>query len=662
MAVSYVVQKCTSCAGTKFDYNKETKMWKCLYCGAVIERHEQADTMFTIKNVVRQAILDIAYKRMDNARNNLVECKKIDSGYVGTIIADIAYEMNMIVNGGISKSEQQNYFSMLKKNYSLLRSRGDTPDEEEISLYDFFDSSEVVGVLILVFDSLNASDRRETLLKYFNANEVYSRSLNSNLINYAIKSGNFDMFNQIIRNSDNIDVKAVLKTLLSKSPDDEKKAENAVFLIKKDPEISEEDKKIFEKYMNDSPDSAETKCRIATALCATQARPSVECLMTNIITRNVDPQLIYELMAELIRNNLLDTEIFTIMDFSVVSCGYEVCMQNINMLLESDNFVSLNSDHFSALLNRDDLTLENKKDIVEAMMKFEVSDKVRYRFISEYLCEIYDIPDNRLSMINFLLSLTNDLSTNTVEKYIINCSMDKENKPEIVKSLFSLNLNRSYFNHTLSNYISGNSDSFDVQKEVIYQLLQAGLRINANACTTMICMTAIPPEQRVEMLRLAKSSGVSYDDVTDMYISVVHPTQFEPAIFGELMQGVTHISNNGFVRYVLHMPDLPAAKVGSIGKMMTICYSKPNMINCSIMVGSDKIICNLIQAYILTTNDTGELALGVLDALGGNKSTVGADIDVSGVRYKFKKYVTIKLKTGELGNLTKALCSQCRVL
>ena len=80
------------------------------------------------------------------------------------------------------------------------------------------------------------------------------------------------------------------------------------------------------------------------------------------------------------------------------------------------------------------------------------------------------------------------------------------------------------------------------------------------------------------------------------------------------------------------------------------------------MVGSDKIICNLIQAYILTTNDTGELALGVLDALGGNKSTVGADIDVSGVRYKFKKYVTIKLKTGELGNLTKALCSQCRVL
>ncbi|MBQ8134997.1 MAG: hypothetical protein IJ192_11425 [Clostridia bacterium] len=662
MAVSYVVQKCTSCAGTKFDYDKETKMWKCLYCGAVIERHEQADTMFTIKNVVRQVILDIAYKRMDNARNNLVECKKIDSGYVGTIIADIAYEMNMIVNGGISKSEQQNYFSMLKKNYSSLRSRGDNPDDEELSLYEFFDSSEVVGVLILVFDSLNASARKEILLKNFNADEVYSRSLNSNLINFAIKNGDFDMFNQIIRNSDNIDVKAVLKTLLSKSPDDEKKAENAIFLIKKDLDISEEDKKTFEKYMNDSADSAETKCRIATALCTTQVRPSVECLMTNIITQNMDSQLIYELMAELIRNNLLDTEIYTILEFTLVNCGYEVCMQNINMLLESDNFVSLNSNHFISLLDRDDLTLENKKKVIEAMMKFEVSDKVRYRFISEYLCNVYDEPDNRLSMINFLLSLTKDLSTNTVENYIKNCSMDKENKPEIVKTLFSLDLNRSYFNHTLSNYISGNSDSFDVQKDVIYQLLQAGLRINANACTTMICMTGIPSEQRVEMLRLAKSSGVSYDDVADMYISVVHPTQFEPAIFGELMQGVTHISNNGFVRYVLHMPDLPAAKVGSIGKMMTICYSKPYMINCNIMVGSDKIICNLIQAYILTTKDTEELALGVLGALDGNKSTVGTDIDVSGVRYKFKKYVTMKLKMGELANMTKALCSQCRVL
>lgn len=662
MSVSYVVQKCTSCAGTKFDYDKETKMWKCLYCGALIERHEQADTMFTIKNVVKQAILDIAYKRMSSAQNNLVECKKIDSGYVGTIIAEIAYEMNMIVNGGISKSEQQNYFSMIKKNYSSLMSKGDSPTEEEIALYDFFDSSEVVGVLILVFDTLNAKTRKETLLKYFNADGVYSRSLNSNLISFSVKNGMFDMFLQILHNADNIDKKAVMKTLLNRLPDNEDKAENASFLIERDEELSEDDIKVFENYICNFSDSAETKCRIAVALCGTPARPSVECIMSNIITHLSDQQLINELMTAIIKEDLLDVEVATIVDFSVSDCGYEVCKQNFNMLTDSDNFVEMSADHFNVILSREDLTLENKQSLIDSMMKFQVSDKVRYKFISDYLCETYDTPENRLSMITFLLSMTNDLSTNTVEKYIISCSLDKENKPEIVKRLFNLGLNRSFFNQTLSNYVFGNPDSFEVQREVIYQLLQAGLRMNSKACTKMICMFNIPSDRRVEMLRMVKATGINSDDVIDMYLSSINPSQFEPEIFGELIQAATRISNNGFQRYVLLMQDLPAAKVGSITKMRTISYSKPEMINCSIKVGNDKVTCNLIQAYILTTTDPDELAFGVLSALDGNKNTAGADIDVGGMRYKFKKYVAMKLKTGEVSFLAKALCGQCRIL
>ena len=74
MAVNYISQKCTSCAGTRFEYLKDEKMWQCLYCGAKIERQEQADTMFTIKNVVRQSIIDVAWGRLDSAQKNIVEC------------------------------------------------------------------------------------------------------------------------------------------------------------------------------------------------------------------------------------------------------------------------------------------------------------------------------------------------------------------------------------------------------------------------------------------------------------------------------------------------------------------------------------------------------------------------------------------------------------
>ena len=51
MTVSFVARKCTQCAG-KLQYIKEKKIWKCLYCGAEIERQEQYDGLFTIKNVV----------------------------------------------------------------------------------------------------------------------------------------------------------------------------------------------------------------------------------------------------------------------------------------------------------------------------------------------------------------------------------------------------------------------------------------------------------------------------------------------------------------------------------------------------------------------------------------------------------------------------------
>ena len=54
MAVSFVARKCTQCAG-KLQYIKEKKIWKCLYCGAEIEKQEQYDGLFTIKNVARQS-------------------------------------------------------------------------------------------------------------------------------------------------------------------------------------------------------------------------------------------------------------------------------------------------------------------------------------------------------------------------------------------------------------------------------------------------------------------------------------------------------------------------------------------------------------------------------------------------------------------------------
>ena len=121
MGVSFVARKCTQCAG-RLQYIKEKKLWKCLYCGAEIERQEQYDGLFTIKNVVRQCLLDTAFRRLDSAAKNLVECEKIDSRYVGTLIAKITHEMiSVITPGACSERDVRNLFAQLKKNYEALK-------------------------------------------------------------------------------------------------------------------------------------------------------------------------------------------------------------------------------------------------------------------------------------------------------------------------------------------------------------------------------------------------------------------------------------------------------------------------------------------------------------------------------------------------------------
>ena len=101
MAVSYSAKKCDSCGGS-LEYIKEKKVWRCRYCGQEIVREEQYDGLFTIKNVARQSIIDTAYRRMDQANKNLTECEKIDSHYIGTLIARICYRLIAVITPGVT--------------------------------------------------------------------------------------------------------------------------------------------------------------------------------------------------------------------------------------------------------------------------------------------------------------------------------------------------------------------------------------------------------------------------------------------------------------------------------------------------------------------------------------------------------------------------------
>ncbi len=659
MAVNYVTQKCTSCAGTKLEYIKELKAWRCSYCGTLIERHEQADTMFTIKNVVRQALLDVAYTRMDSAQKNLVECEKIDSRYVGTLIASIAYEMNMIIHGNISQNEQRNMFALLKKNYMALNAMGELPTDEEIALYEFFESSEIIGLLILVYDSLNATKRRDFIYQYFNASEIYSLELNTDLINYSLKNQNFEVFDKIVKNVDNINTSAVLKLILEKYPDGEQKRINAVMLAEIEGSLSEDDKKMAEDYLENSADSTETKCSIAKVLCNTPARPSIECLMKNIITKLTQESDISQIFDIVMERQLLDVEIYTILDFAILECSDNACRYILNKFHETEQFVEFSYKHFNSILLRNS-DAEVKKQLIESGLKFNVSEKTKETFISSYLCDTEDSSENRKILIPYLLSLVDMLSTNSVEKYLLKCELDKEMKSEVVKMIFDMKINRSFFHNTLSNYVKTSNDPFAVKKEVIYILISAGLNISTDAILSLLYQNSLTVDERIDLLRQLKNNSISSDDITNNYLTYVNENDFEPGIFAELISGTTMITEKSFIRYVLDLKDLDAAKIGYVSKMSTMCYDNVANIRCTVNHNGRRITCNIIQGYILTAKETEEVAVSILSALRANGGDLNSEIDVSGSRMKFKKY--INLQNNYLDDKTRRLCKESRIL
>lgn len=659
MSVNYVTQKCTSCAGTRLQYIERLKAWKCEYCGTLIERHEQVDTLFTIKNVVRQVLCDVAYLRFESARNNLVECQKIDSRYVGTILAEIVYSLNMILYGGVTEAEQRNFMSQLKKNYMALLQMNSGVSEEEIALYEFLDSSEAVGTLILCFDFLDNTERRDFLFNFFKSEEVYSMHLNTCLISFAVKTGSFTLFDSIIKNSDNIQKLPCLFTVLENYPDGDDKIKNVSGLIEQCSDtLGEEQKAHFEQYLTSTIDSTDTKIALVKALSKSQARPSIGVIMESVISQITDTSVLADVIDSLLQRELLDVEIYTIIEYALSTCTADSCVYILGKMKSTNQFVQFTYKHYCLILTRQD-SAEDRIKILTQALSFGAMDKTKDAFIAYYLCDVAEDPSNRTDMLTYLLTLVEALSTACVEKYIVHTTLDKGNKPQIVAKILSMKNNMSFLRNILNSYITSSADEHKIKNEVVCTLLQAGFTATPQACLSMLKDSRIPYEQRTELLGRMTQSGVCTDEIFNLYIGSVDYRSFESAIFSALMSGVTAVNEAAFMKYLLGIQDLSAAKVNNIAKMLQLCCSKPEGIMCTVNHNSNSVVCNLIQAYILVCPDDITTAQGVAQVLCQRRPNLNTEVRAGASSMKFKKYLSSQKNA--LSQLSRTLCDVCRV-
>lgn len=468
MASSYKHLRCPGCDGT-LTYKKEKKVWECIYCGNEIRREEEYDGLYTIKNVVKQVLVDLAYGRINSAEKNLVECEKISSDYVGTLIAEICLKVFILITpGACQQSEIRGILGQVKRLYSKLESVGDALaiSTEEEALYESFDgNSDALGVLVLVYDTLQAHLHLDFVLEIFDASTVYSKSLNANLLNYALKNNKTDIIDKVFSNSDNINCRDALIILLESYADSEQKREYILSLTGKADFRSDDYKKIDE-YIVNSGDSVDTKIVLYINAVKFGVAPSMQSVVNNILhTTNVSEKQISDVYKAFCSTKPKDAELYELI--TEIYSKHNGTTANFEMqeLLSNNLYIKLSDKIVRSMINRKDLTIEDRIGLLEKAEKCKIDHKSNDAILSEVLLRNSESTEIRLVLVRKIVEFVDTVSTNTLTEYIINCCIDGERKTEVLDELFKLNLNMSFFREIPSKYMKISKDSNETKKE-----------------------------------------------------------------------------------------------------------------------------------------------------------------------------------------------------
>lgn len=661
MAVDYVFMKCTSCASTRFHPAGQKNRWICDYCGAEVERQERADTMFTIKNVVRQALTDTANSNFDSAEDNIAECEKIDPQYIGTVYARLAYHVRRLWRTTAQSSDRNNLKEKIMEDRKNVLSRGDACRAEEGILFEELQAPEAAAILILTFDFLELHAKRDALLETFDPSGVFNMTLNAELTEFALRTENLALFEQVIRNTDNIDKKAALRAVFDRCPDGEKKGGLIALLVRSDPAVTDADAAVWEQYLRQTGDCFATRLAAATAFCEKSVRPSVSCLMECVIRQAPDAEQVRALFALLFRQRLNDQEADTVAGYALQGCTEDVCVCLLEMMQQTGQYLAFSAKQLGGVFAKADCTADGKIRILEACGAFEIDPRTYDGLAAIYLCEQPDAPEARLEILRYLQSKLPALSTNTIERYLTGCTLDGAQKPTIVRQLFSGDVNRSYYIGTIGKYLASGCDPVAVRQEVLFVLTEQGLQVNTADCVRFLCSSALSAEDRVLLYRRVKAGNPGSGEVMDQYLQQVTAEAYSAEIFTELIAGADHIAEASLRRYVLELPG-GAEKAGNVTKLIGISYVQPVNISCTSVADGDTVSCDLLHAYLLAPPDDAAVAADVAAALGASAVSGGDRITVSGKTVKLKKYAAARMKRGTLSPAAVAICSRYRIL
>lgn len=660
MAISYEKLKCDQCGGQLERISND--LWECRYCGTKAERKESYDGVYSIKGVVKQALLDTAYRKLDSARTNLVECEKIDPKYVGTLIAMIAYELICVSSPETcDPNDRRSLYARLKSNCKQLQELGSSVTDDEAVLYEYLESSDIFATLLLVYDSVNDMARRDYVAQLMDVNAVYSKPANTNLLSYSIKNEQFELTDQVLSNADNLDVFLALNEVLDKYPDNENKAGHIEKLFATG-EIEADSKSahVIDEYLTSSGDSVKNKAKVLIAALNSGIKIGVERVLSTVLP-GADAEQAQAVLACQCKARLNDEDVLRVMAFAYECGKFELAVVALKTLKESGQYVTMSAKYIIAMLALNAYTAEQKVALMELSFAFKVENKAFESIVSNYLCFVLDDAATRKVILDCLFEKATTFPTALVEAYVLKCSADGERKPEVIGQMFGKGLNVTYFNDLLSRYMRATIDAPPVKVAVVNTLIAIGLKVDPAAFMDYICDSPDDVQSKMNFIGKMVRNGVQIrSDAANRYLEKTTPENFSSELFATIFTPVSSFSAKAIENYVLRFKEREAIKAKNIKTILDLSSGTVSQMACQITHLNNSVSCNLLQAYLLTTGDNQTVAFDVVNYLiNTQRLKINAEMRVSGAKMKLKKYVVAN--KGSLSETTHAICEKYKV-
>lgn len=660
MAISYRSRKCTSCGG-RLEYLKDKKLWQCIYCGAQIEREESYDGLFTVKNVARQTIVDLAFRRMESALINMSEAEKIDSKYIGTVIAKICSDMIRVTVAGLcTDSEARGLLADIRNCYGKLRESGGVIGEEEEIFYEFLESPDAWCTLLLVYDTLNDEDRKAYMEKLLEEDgNITSSECNKGFLGYAMKKGKYGIVDDIVKKHRNIDVTYALREVLRQYPDTKIKPEHVNKFLQEKSQPA--DKNIFEEYLEQSADACHTKAEVISYAYEAGVRPGMERLISSFFSQ-CSPEETEMLLRRVGSSKMNDQELYKLVEYAFTAEDVYKTITILNSLLDSGQYIVLGSKYIFAAAERKGCAVTERIRLLEACFRCKVESRTMENLFARYLCFGEEPePEEREQLLDYLYTHTERISASSVESYVLQCVLDGLHKPQILRKLFDKSGNIALFRELPAAYLNQAKDEAEVKNAIMNLFDELGLSVTAESLEEYINTSSISVSEKVLFVRKAMDKGVRPGVYAlNSYLTSLSVEEFSPELFQMLYINGAYISDGALCRYVLFCHDRSGVKVNN-AVTLTGGNGQPfGTVNCRISHLGHTIDCCLLQAYILIGTDAYEVASELVRRMLADKAKINAPMIMDGKNaIKLKKYVQENRKY--LSRLTDQLCTDFKV-